>query len=223
MGERQSPTGTSIDRSATLCEKDMREAYHELIDLHLRSLFPDFFHNLHAQTPQERERGRVAVIEYQDDEIPEPEIFKNSQDVKNHFEDPVAATQSGPRKRLFVLEDLSLNYVEALGSRLRIPPSFFAAHWADPATPAFNHRNPFRRYTKGSFVIRYPSTQPLRVDADSEVHGHIFRCDFNVERHIYCYDPKGPIFDQPKSYHALSFWTSGIREDGSWDCKTPLS
>ncbi|KNG45541.1 magnesium and cobalt transport protein [Stemphylium lycopersici] len=197
MGERQSPTGTWIDRSATLCEKDIREAYHELIDLQLRSLYPDFFRNLYVQTPKERERGRVAVIEYQDDEIPDPEVFKNSQDVKTHFDNPIAANQSGPRKRLFVLEDLSLSYVEALGSRLRIPPSFFAAHWADPATPAFNQRNPLRRYAKGSFVIRYPSTQPLRVDADPDVHGHVFRCDFNLERHIYCYDPKALLIVDP--------------------------
>jgi hypothetical protein len=218
MDEKQSPAGTWSDRSTTFCDKDMREAYHELIDLQLRWLFPQFLRNLQAQTPHERERGRVAVLEYRDDEMLEPEIFKSSHDLQAHFDDPLAAAQLEPRKRLFIIEDVALNYMEVLGAQLRIPPSFFAAHWADPATPEFNHRNPFRRYTEKSYVIRYASTQPIRVDADAAVHGNIFRCDFNVQRHVYCYDPKAPILDQPKSYHALSFWTSGVRNDGSWDC-----
>ena len=52
------------------------------------------------------------------------------------------------------MEDVALNYLEVLGAQLRIPPSFFASHWADPATPEFNHRNPFRRYCERNFVVR---------------------------------------------------------------------
>ncbi|EUC34703.1 hypothetical protein COCCADRAFT_25259 [Bipolaris zeicola 26-R-13] len=217
MDEKPSPTGTWSERSTTFCDKDAREAYHDLIDLQLHWLFPNFLRNLKSQTALERERGRVAVIEYRDDEVFEPEIFKNSQGLQAHFDDPLAAEELGPRKRLFILEDLGFNYLEILGAQLRIPPTFFAAHWADPATPEFNYTNPLRRYSEKNFSIRYAITQPLRIDADREVHGNIFRCDFNIQRHVYCYDPKAPILDQPKSYHALSFWTSGVRPDGSWD------
>lgn len=221
-----SPTvGLWNERSATFCEKDRREAYNELIETQLPLLFPDFFRNLQAQTPFEREKGRVAVLEYIDDEEPERDILKSSQALQNHFEENIAPTTTKEdgkitpsRKRLFILEDLGLNYLQILGSNLLIPPSFFAAHSADPATPEFNHRNPFRRFSEHTFVIRYASTQPVRIDADPSVHGTVFKCAFNVNRHVYCYDPKGPIFDQPKSYHALSFWTSGVRGDGSWDC-----
>ena len=38
------------------------------------------------------------------------------------------------------------------------PQVFFGAHWADPAAPSSNHRNPFRRYSENDFVIKYPST-----------------------------------------------------------------
>ncbi|CAN9203487.1 unnamed protein product [Alternaria alternata] len=144
-------------------------------------------------------------------------MFKSSRELQCYLDETADAKPTHPWRRLFILEDLPLNYVQVLGSHLRIPPSVFGAHWADPAAPSFNHRKPFRRYSENNFVIRYPSTQPIRIDADPAVHGHTFKCDFNIDRHIQCYDPKGPIIDQPKSYHALSFWTSSTRDDGSWD------
>jgi hypothetical protein len=163
--------------------------------------------------------GRVAIIEYLDEVSMPPRMFKSSRELQCYLDETADAKPTHPWRRLFILEDLPVNYVQVLGSHLRIPPSVFGAHWADPAAPSFNHRKPFRRYSENNFVIRYPSTQPIRIDADPAIHGHTFKCDFNIDRHIQCYDPKGPIIDQPKSYHALSFWTSGAREDGSWDCK----
>jgi hypothetical protein len=219
MDDAQTPRGIWIDGSATLCERNAQDAYHTLICSQLWWSFPEFVYNLQNQTPHEREMSRVAVIEYRSEAPPEQKVFKSSEELHCHFEKTATTDSSSPRQRLFVLEDLSLNAIEVLGSHLRIPPSFFGAHWADPATPTFNHRNTFCRYSESNFVVRYPSTQPIRIDASPEVHGTIFRCNANVDRHIHCYDPKGPLVDQPKSYHALSFWTSGTRDDGSWDCE----
>jgi hypothetical protein len=216
MDNTQSSPDVWIERSATLCETDAREAYLALISSQLCWSFPEFVRNVQSQSPTERETGRVAVIEYQSKDKQTVEVFKSSKDLQYYFDDTAAAT---PRQRLLVLEDLSRNYLEILGSQLRIPPRFFGAHWSDPSTPTFNHRDPFRRYAEDGFVVRYPSTQPVRVDALSEVHGHVFQYNANVNRHLHCYDPEGPIIDQPKSYHTLSFWTSGVRTDDSWDCE----
>ena len=189
-----------------------------LLDSQLRCLFPEFIHNLHSQSHRERGMSRAAVIEYHQPR-PYQEVFKSSRDLQSYFEKTSAELPSKPRQRLFLLEDLSFEHVLTFGSQLRIPPSFFGAHWADPTTPNFNYRSPFCRYADHNFVIRYATTQPLRVDAAPDVYGTIFRFDANVDRHVHCYNPKGPLVDQPKSYQVLSFWTSGVRGDGSWDCK----
>lgn len=204
-----------IDRAATLCEGDSRREYLDLINSELPWLFPEFVQNLQSQSPHEREMSRAAVIEYSDDCGPSITVFKNSKALQHHLE--TSAIQETPKKRLFLLEDLSLNYVTSLGSELRIPPSFFGAHWGDPARPTFNYRNPFRAYSQDLFLIRYASTEPVRVDASPGLQNTIYRCNSNVNRHIHCYDTKSPVIDQPKCYHTLSHWTSGVMEDGSWD------
>jgi hypothetical protein len=216
MDEAQSPPGIWVNRSATLCEQDAREAYSTLISSQLSWSFPEFVRNVQSQSPIERELGRAAVIEYLSNADPDVKILKSSKGLQCYLEETVTA---GPRQRLFLLEDLSRNYIEILGSQLRIPPRFFGAHWADPSTPTFNHRDPFCRFAHDAFLVRYPSTQPVRVEAPLEVHGQVFHYNTNVNRHLQCYHPKSPIVDQPKSYHALSFWSSGVRNDGSWDCK----
>ncbi|CAO2651741.1 Nn.00g000240.m01.CDS01 [Neocucurbitaria sp. VM-36] len=217
MEEYECNNGVWIDRAATLCDKGSRQKYLDLINTQLCWLFPEFVHNIQAQSPQEREMSRVAVIEYQDEAPPTQRTFKTSKELHCYFERPECEEGSAPRRRLFLLEDLSLNYIESLGSQLRIPPSFFGAHWADPASPTFNYRSPFSRFANDAFVVRYPSTQPIRIDAPPNLQSTVYRCNSNVSRHIHCYDPKSPIIDQPKSYHVLSFWTSGERKDGSWD------
>lgn len=208
----------SLDRASTLCEEDGQNSYMGYLNLQLRYLFPKFVENLHAQSPHDREMSRAAVIEYHDSSSSQKR-FMNSKNLSGYFEDEPITKPSMPRRRLFLLEDLSRDYINILGSQLRIPPSFFGAHWADPTHPNFNYWNPFCRYAEENFVIRYASTQPVRIDASIDVHGFIYQFDANVNRHVQCYDPRGPIVDQPKSYHALSFWSSGERDDGSWDCK----
>ena len=217
MENVQYADGPWIDRAATLCEEDLRQAYLELINSQLCWLFPEFVRNVQTQSPHEREMGRTAVIEYHDEVQSAQTVFKTSKELQYYFESSTVEDPIPPRRRLFLLEDLSLNYIEVLGSQLRIPPAFFGAHWADPTNPTFNYRNPFSRFSEDAFVVRYPSTQPVRVEAPTDMQSTIYRYNSNVNRHLHCYDPKGPIIDQPKSYHALSFWTSGVRKDGSWD------
>ncbi|KAF1849545.1 uncharacterized protein K460DRAFT_278748 [Cucurbitaria berberidis CBS 394.84] len=206
-----------IDRAATLCEEDPRQTYLELINTQLCWLFPEFVRNLQAQSPHEREMSRTAVIEYHDKTQSTQAVFKTSKELQCYLQTPTDGEENGPRRRLFLLEDLSSSSIEVLGSHLRIPPTVFGAHWADPTNPTFNYRNPLSRFSEDAFVVRYPSTQPIRIDASPDLQSTIYRYNSNVHRHIHCYDPKGPIIDQPKSYHALSFWTSGVRKDGSWD------
>lgn len=219
MDKSQCDEGLWMGRAATLCEEDPQQAYVELLNSQLSCLFPEFIRNLQAQSPHAREMSRAAVIEYKGAERCDHVVFKGSKELQYYLDKSLGEQTTAPRHRLFLLEDLSLNHITTLGSHLRIPPSFFGAHWADPTTPTFNYRNPFCRYSQEGFIVRYASTQPVKIAAPPKQQNSIYRFNSNVNRHIHCYDPKGPIIDQPKSYHALSFWTSGVREDGSWDCE----
>ncbi|KAF1954206.1 hypothetical protein CC80DRAFT_568014 [Byssothecium circinans] len=201
----------------SLSGEELRRKYFELLNRQLCELFPSFLHNLQVQAPQEREMGRAAVLEYSKGIYSGQRVFKSSTELQEYLEETATTQARNIRQRLFLLEDLSRNYVEVLGSQLRVPPSFFGAHWDVPTAPTFNHRNPFCRFSDGGFLIRYASTQRIEIDAGSSQHSNVFSWNANVNRHIYCYNSKGPLIDQPKSYHILSFWTAGARIDDSWD------
>lgn len=112
-----------------------------------------------------------------------------------------------PRRRLFILEGLPCNHILALGSELRIPPSFFAGHWNDPASPTFNHRNPFQECLPPHFRIRYATSNGVRVDDQVEpdnalVTLHSFNT--NVCRFFHEFRPRGLTYDEVWRYHVLS-------------------
>jgi hypothetical protein len=126
-----------------------------------------------------------------------------------------------PRRRLFILEDLPRNFILALGTRLLIPPSFFAGHWDDPASSTFNHRNPFQINSLPNFRIRYATSNRVEVDTSSlpgykDMAG-MYAFNTNVCRYLHTYSPGGLLYDEARSHHIMSFWVSTPREDGSWD------
>jgi hypothetical protein len=130
-----------------------------LIQNQIRPLFPNFAAALSRQSPVEREIGRCAVVEFNQGFAQRTSSFESSEELRHYLlktsPSPAISSQSQPQRRLFILEDLPQNYILTLGSRLRIPPSFFAGHYDDPATSTFNHRNPFERHTKSQFRLRY--------------------------------------------------------------------
>src|SRR5580700_7355241 len=63
----------------------------------------------------------MAVLEFFHDLVTSHE-FKSPQELENYLR----GHSQGPQSRLFVLEDIATDYVEALGGRFRIDPAFFA-------------------------------------------------------------------------------------------------
>ena len=93
---------------------------------------------LKHQTAISAEKGRVTLLEYQDKGAPKLHNFANSQQLLHYFDGEEEASSKlqpleipSKRQRLFILEDLSRNHVEVLGSRLKIHPILFARHWGD--------------------------------------------------------------------------------------------
>ncbi|CAG5156602.1 uncharacterized protein ALTATR162_LOCUS4399 [Alternaria atra] len=57
----------------------------------------------------------------------------------------------------------------------------------------------------------------VEVEVPSSNSSTIFAFDAKVNRHLFTYDRNGRVYDEANSHHVLSFWSSSVREDGSWD------
>ncbi|KAF2788084.1 hypothetical protein K505DRAFT_256295 [Melanomma pulvis-pyrius CBS 109.77] len=198
--------------------------YEKLIQEQIQPYFPKFAAAISQQSPAEREWGRCAAVDFASEASPHVTTFENSADVQSYFTEALStqaseSPNSQPRRRLFILEDLPCNHILALGSRLRIPPSFFAGHWDDPASSTFNHRNPFQRSTKSKpqFRLRYATSNRFEVLGSAHTTGNVYGFNTNVCRYLHVYNPSGLLYDEPRSHHTMSFWSSPVREDGSWD------
>jgi hypothetical protein len=212
---------SSSFNSNILLEKNEAE-YLGLIQHQIQYLFPDFASALSRQSPLEREQGRCAVVDLSHRSGARRTVLSSSDELRDYLSTgrlfPEADVDGAPRRRLFILEDLSSNYISALGSRLRIPPSFFAGHYNDPASPSmFNHRNPFHRHTTSQFRLRYSDSHRAEIDVPPHEVSSIYLFNTNVFRYLHVYNPNGPLYDEMRSSHVLSFWSSPLGTDGAWD------
>ncbi|KAF2648457.1 hypothetical protein K491DRAFT_550880, partial [Lophiostoma macrostomum CBS 122681] len=204
---------------------DKERQYMSLIENDLQPFYPKFVTAFTSQSPVEREIGRCAVVEFgSSSDRHQTMHFINSTNLHDYLSDSDidtvcthAPADSPPRRRLFILEDLPANHTLALGSRLRIPPSFFARQWNDPASPTFNHRDIFKRSSSSQFLLRYATSNPVTISAQAHTQTNVYVFDTNVCRYLHTYKPDGLVYDEPRSHHTLSFWSSSIKVNGSWD------
>jgi hypothetical protein len=107
-----------------------------------------------------------------------------------------------------------------LGSRLRIPPAFFAAHWADPSGADFNERDSFVSNPRVRFLLKYPQYHRINIDGVSgNLSEPMILMDCNVERYLFFRGDKDTTYENAafaRSYHNVSFWSSEFG-GGSWD------
>ncbi|KAH7088736.1 hypothetical protein FB567DRAFT_590856 [Paraphoma chrysanthemicola] len=199
------------------------DQYMCLIQNELQPFFPTFAAAIEKQSASQREKGRCAVVDFTEQQQHRVVKFASSSELNTYLaETPPPAyheTEVQPRRRLFILEDLPCNHILALGSRLRIPPGLFAGHWDDPAASTFNHRDPCSRCALPHFRIRYGTSNRVEIDAPADLNNAMgtYAFDTNVCRYLHNYNPNGLLYDEPRSHHIMSFWTSAPREDGTWD------
>ncbi|CAO2655019.1 Nn.00g117520.m01.CDS01 [Neocucurbitaria sp. VM-36] len=199
--------------------------YMSLIQNRAQPYFPRFAATLAEQSPLQREQGRCAAVDFTESQDHQVTSFATAAELDQYLGDvsppPYHTVSELPRRRLFILEDLPCNHILALGSRLKIPPSFFAGHWEDPASSTFNHRSPFQRCALPHFRLRYATSNRVEVDTSTCGNGgtalNIFAFDARVSRFLHTYSRGGLVYDEARSHHNMSFWSSPAREDGSWD------
>jgi hypothetical protein len=197
-----------------------RRGYWALINTTLYYQFPKFVNNLRNQSVEQCELGRAMALEFREGENAVATHFKGSEHLQEYLNDcncQKLSYEKGVRRRLWVLEDLSRNYVEVLGSGLCIPPSFFAAQWADPIGADFNERDTFVSNPRRRFLLRWPQFYRATMDGPARDITCAMTC--NVERHVSFCDQENITYENPffaRSYHSVSYWSAEY-PGGSWD------
>lgn len=173
------------------------------------------------------ERSRAVVFGYSTTSAaPEQVLFPASTDLEKYWSDP--SHTSG--NHLYILEDISANYVEAFGSHFSLEPSYWARHLrtADretSKTAGIVSDLPSIRTSDNSFSLMY--TEHTVIDDPVEKFTDEPRirsakslfADCNLYRKISLIRP-GEFYDGISTVNRqASFW-SRVNPTGNWDGKS---
>ena len=165
-------------------------AYRSLIQ-NMRTLeFSGFARNQRQQDVTARENGRAAVVQFLSHGAISITNFCDSSALETYLEagmrTDITNNPHTPLRRMVILEDLPRNYIEILGSRLKIHPSFFAAHYSDPIKTGSAAKGlTLGQASRGSFVLQSPQMHYLLVeDQELDGGGLIYRGNSHVRRSI---------------------------------------
>lgn len=196
----------------------MEDEYRSLLRSNdFAQLFPRFSKNLGEQCDKRANLGRACVLEFHQGKPTTVKEFRSPEQLRSHLLEPKATS-----RRLWLLEDVSSNWITVLGAHLQIPPSFFASHWADPSGADFNERHTFSPNPERHFLLKYPQFRRVTVHGVKDDLRHpILAIKCNVERHFFTSGHEDTTYENPdfaRSYHSLSFWGSEPSNE-SWEGK----
>ncbi|KAI0503236.1 hypothetical protein F5B22DRAFT_662181 [Xylaria bambusicola] len=159
-----------------------------------RPFYPGFIRQMSSQVEGGEDEGQVVVINFQDEAKPQYQIYSRPQDLRGQFDNPPLppSTDAVRSRRLFVLEGLSKSFIQLLGSRLRVPPSFFAAHC--PHTGRMHSAT---------------------IDEKTDEADPVYFNQSSITRQLHRINLFGDVKDPLWSFERVSFWST--REGGSWD------
>jgi hypothetical protein len=132
---------------------------------------------LNESRPENSRRGRAAALELFDDSIHQ-HLFNSSNQLsaymKNSFDsrDKDSEGTTVPRRTMFILEDISTDFIEVVGLQLQIEPMFFAQQlWQSTWDN--------NRMGRNWFSLQYPQVLSLNDDTLFEANWKLY-CDSNV-------------------------------------------
>jgi hypothetical protein len=211
------------------CNDSARSAYRSLINNARTLEFTGFASNQRQQDPALPEKGRAAALHFLENGQVSTTSFSNSAALQDYLNTGtsthlcnhhVSHESCQPVRRMIILEDLSRNHVEILGTHLRIHPAFFAAHYSDPIKTGSSGKGlNLGQSSRGSFVLQAPQMHYMKVqDQELDGSGLIYRANSHVRRMIL----KGAK-DNPNDlsgcfgemFNVISFWSKEY-ENGDW-------
>ncbi|KAK1454860.1 hypothetical protein CMEL01_03620 [Colletotrichum melonis] len=192
------------------------DEYLELLASTQKHQYPGFVSHLKQQDGPLREEGRVAVIEFKDSQAPQAKRIRTSTALRRCFED--SPQSSVDIRRLFVMEGLPRNFIKAFGARLRVPPSFFSAHWTSPrnAIGTWINRPPRNYDHNDRFLLTFAKMHWVRVKPLAEDNSNLlYWMDSSIHRHLSPSTIFGASDGPLLSWEQVSFWS--VAKGGSWD------
>jgi len=207
-----------------------RSVYYSLIQETKTLEFTGFAKNLREQEGSSLEDSRAAVIEF----LPSGQIsqkqFHNSLSLQEYLDTSVTPYPSDgskqPLRRMIMLEDLARNYIEVLGTRLKIHPSLFAAHWRDPIRTGCAEKGLILgQPSRESFVLQSPQMHYMEIEGqEKDGGGSFYRLDSHVRRNILkgAQESEADLASRfAELWSVVSFW-SCEDGDGGWTGKLVL-
>lgn len=190
-----------------------------------RAVSPEFANHLASQVEgREVEEGRMAVVEVQDGSEPAVREFMSSRALIRYLDKkPTVAGPAALQRRIFVLEGLPGNFIEALGSRLRTPPALFSSHWVTGRQEgALLNRMPRYCELRSEYTLKMPRMHLAQIRSLSDDRLEpIYRMDTPSQRRLSRMTLFGE-FDGPLSNtERVSFWVGG--QGQSWDGMPPMT
>ncbi|RDW65615.1 hypothetical protein BP5796_10307 [Coleophoma crateriformis] len=162
------------------------------------------------------ERSRAAVVEFTSPGVAtQPQLFQNSKNLTSYL----AGAQQASSSHLYIVEDISANYVEAFGSQFAMDPTFWAAHlrttnWESNQAPGNVSCLPSIKRQGESYSLLY-SDQLFLQGPMFSTELPLF-ADCNVYRKINLFQ-EGMFYDGIGSVtRRASYWTRA-KPDGCWD------
>ncbi|KPI44757.1 uncharacterized protein AB675_8303 [Cyphellophora attinorum] len=213
------------------------EAYYHLLENSQNWLLGRLAEHIKSQDVFAAEASRVEVIEIDEQgnrtqqqpttshafrALLDHTTTSHTPDDSNHDSagiKPPSDSDPAPVRRIVIMEDVSRSYMGILGSRLRIPPTFFARHLLEQSVledfriddskddEAQSFTLPFFRFAKAPKVS---SNQPLE---------EMYRVKANATR-LFAFPKPHGTFDLRGTIieveHCFSFWCR-TRADNDWD------
>lgn len=191
----------------------MEQNYWTLIRSTQNGSYSDFVLKLENETYRSPQ-GRAVILE-RGDEGPIVREFKGIPGLKS-LREILDSTNDTEVLRVIVLEDLRRQFIEVVGSRLRVPPSFFGDHWEDPNS-AFSRRTLRHQDLGHRYMLKWQRFHRVNI-AEDDVGINTYVMNSNVLRTVTRMPPYqnnstelpgGGTIREEK----LSFWSVGLHNN----------
>jgi hypothetical protein len=174
----------------------------------------------HYRKYHQREPGRCYCLNFNDDSVTivNEGCFESSAALRTYLEqNPAAQSRAAKHRRLFILEDMEPDYVDALGHHLGVDPLVFSEQmntWNFTDSWSIPHRGlPSMSVPGQSFTLRYYELRTLFDPKSVDVLSLQMSFAINRRRYERWRDIDVPSVGKPDRRHAFvrrcaSFWTS---------------
>jgi len=200
------------------CSEDTPESnYGRYVEASLSCHFSRFVENFKDPSHSTRDSGRVAMLTFALGQPASVVHFSGFEELTIYLDSTNSIGSFEIRRRLFILEGLPRNYIEALGSRLEVPPAPFAAQWA--AMIPDDWRYSLGMEWKDQFLLKYAQSYNLGIACSNKAFGDEARVAYpNIERYIHF--ARDNFHSEGQQYagccRVLSYWSKKYSES-SWD------